>query len=153
MGENMTRTSSIQPAKDSPALKYAVARMAERMFAAELAAKRRVPFPPAGEGAVFDFRPEDLREFEEKHGAAWYSVLEDRLLASSPATLLRCLEIGLKRAGVRGGLFPLSVDPNALPFPITDAGEPALDAITRTVFGKSRADLIAEIEAKLSAEA
>lgn len=137
----------------NPARTYAIARMVERRLAEERAAARRVPFPPAGEAAVFDFRPEDLREFEEQHGSFWYDEVEARLLASSPATVLRCLEIGLKRVGARGDLYPMPVDPNALPFEISEAGEPALDAITRSIFGKSRAEIVAEIEARLTAEA
>lgn len=154
MGEHMAQSTQLeQPAEKSPALNYALARMVERRLAEERATARRVPFPLAGEGAVFDFRPEDLREFEEQHGASWYGEVEARLLASSPATVIRCLELGLKRIGARGDLYPMPIDPNALSFALTEAGEPALDGITRTVFGKSRADLIAEIEARLTAEA
>ena len=138
-------------AEINPGYQACVGRIAERMLLKTLDARRRVQFPAAGKGAFLQFSPADLTEFEEAWGAAWYSEIEARLLASSPKTVVRCLELGLKRRSEIGDrVIAIKIDPSALGFPLDDAGELILEAITRTVFGKTRSELIAEIETRLA---
>ena len=109
----------------------------------------RVPFPAAGEGLFLYFNIADLEGLETAYGAGEVlSSCEEFLLNKPSAThITKLLSVGLKYDDGSGKTllaFPEKVAgaPDELPFPMTDAVEPILNAVSLCMYGKTHKELI-----------
>lgn len=107
-----------------------------------------VPFPPAGKGAFLRFSLDDLAELEDAFGREFFIKIEEAALYASPRDLPKVLAIGLKTRdddGIATRIWD-AIEKDPLPFKLSDAGQPVLEAIAQAHLGKSYEDLIKEAE-------
>lgn len=122
--------------------------------------QNKVPFFLAGEGAYLRYRTGDLVHLREKFGEPKpikvrnemgfeqdaIETFTDRLNllvgVTDPVAILECLKVGLKQADGRKPFQGVSFDD--LPFGLTDARKPIIDALVLGVTGKDYATLLAE---------
>lgn len=108
-----------------------------------------VPFTPLGEGVFLCFNLQDIAELEQHFGVgAYYGAIELNLLEGSADTVLRCLRLGLKRLGSDGRRVRVEYDPDEMAFPVGEAKDPIMDALTLSAFGISYAEALEQAAAR-----
>lgn len=107
-----------------------------------------VPFRRGAEGAFLRFSLQDLAELEDTFGRDFFATVEEAALYASPRDLPKVLAIGLKRRDGDGNAVRIwdEIETDPLPFQLSEAGQPILEAIAQAHLGKSYEDLIKEAE-------
>jgi hypothetical protein len=114
--------------------------------------KGEVPFPVAGEGVFLRFTLTDIGELEQIYGIGEYlRTIDSNISEGSGSTLLKCLEIGLKRRDDAGKMLRVNMDPDDISFPVVEAHEPVMDALCLSVSNLTYRETLEEI-AKRQAE-
>jgi len=104
-----------------------------------------VPFPPAGEGAFFCFSLSEAVGLEEKYGEDFFEKIELAARNSVLGVLTHCVSVGLKSRDAGDRVIRIGENIDALPFHITEAAMPILDAVSFAVANESYADLLKKI--------
>lgn len=104
-----------------------------------------VPFSPAGEQAFFQFTVSEVVGLEQKYGEDFFEKIELAARNNVFGVLTHCISTALKSRDANDRVTRIGEDIDNLPFHITEAALPILDAVSLAVANETYADLLKKI--------